>query len=170
MKYLLSDRAKKHVEGHFAQNAKSGSIFRPDYFPTIESLLNFMVDIEPIREIIQSEYSVAHLYEIDALDYVGWEGIGKMSDYPKANVQEENRNVYKIRFIEIAELPTTKFVNIVFNYGLNGMIDMELITVFPGMYAPAFPSATMLKDDFLIASEFWNAHILLKKGQRKNIR
>ena len=53
MKYLISDRAKKYVEGHFAQNAKSGSIFRPDYFPTIESLLNFMVDIEPIREIIQ---------------------------------------------------------------------------------------------------------------------
>ena len=167
MKYLLSDRAKKHVEGHFAQNAKSGSIFRPDYFPTIESLLNFMVDIEPIREIIQSEYSVAHLYEIDALDYVGWEGIGKMSDYPKANVQEENRNGYMTRFIEIPELPTTKFVNVVFKQCLNGM---ELITVFPGIYAPAFPNASMSMDDLQIASEFWNAHILLKKGQRKNIR
>lgn len=33
-----------------------------------------MVDIEPIREIIQSEYSVTHLFEIDALEYVGWEG------------------------------------------------------------------------------------------------
>ena len=170
MKYLLTDRAKKHVEGHFAQNAKSGSIFRPDYFPTIESLLIYLLDIEPIREIIQSEYSVAHLYEIDALEYVGWEGVGKMSDYPKVKVQEENRNGHMTRFIEIAELPTTKFVNIVFNYGLNGMIDMELITVFPGMYAPAFPNATMLKDDFLIASEFWNEHILLKKDQRKNIR
>ena len=167
MKYLLSDRAKKHVEGHFAQNAKSGSIFRPDYFPTIESLLNFMVDIEPIREIIQSEYSVAHLYEIDALEYVGWEGVGKLSDYPKVEVQEENRNGYMTRFIEIEELPQTKLVNVVFKHCLIGM---ELITVFPGMYAPAFPNATMLKDDFLIASEFWNAHILLKKGQRKNIR
>ena len=167
MKYLLSDRAKKHVEGHFAQNAKSGSIFRPDYFPTIESLLNFMVDIEPIREIIQSEYSVAHLYKIDALEYVGWEGVGKLSDYPKVEVQEENRNGYMTRFIEIEELPQTKLVNVVFKHCLNGM---ELITVFPGIYAPAFPNATMLKDDFLIASEFWNAHILLKKGQRKNIR
>lgn len=170
MKYLLSDLAKKHVEGHFAQNAKSGSIFRPDYFPTIESLLIYILDFEPIREIIQSEYSVAHLYEINAIEYVGWEGVGKMSDYPKVKVQEENRNGHMTRFIEIAELPTTKFVNIVFNYGLNGMIDMELITVFPGMYAPAFPNATMLKDDFLIASEFWNEHILLKKDQRKNIR
>ena len=170
MKYLLTDRAKKHVEGHFAQNAKSGSIFRPDYFPTIESLLIYILDLEPIRKIIQSEYSVAHLYEINAIEYVGWEGVGKMSDYPKVKVQEENRNGHMTRFIEIAELPTTKFVNIVFNYGLNGMIDMELITVFPGMYAPAFPNATMLNDDFLIASEFWNEHILLKKDQRKNIR
>lgn len=160
MKYLLSDRAKKHVEGHFAQNAKSGSIFRPDFFPTIESLLNFMVDIEPIREIIQSEYSVAHLYKIDALEYVGWEGVGKLSDYPKVEVQEENRNGYMIRFIETAELPTTKFVNVVFKQCLNGM---ELITVFPGMYAPAFPNASMSKDDFQIASEFWDEHILLKK-------
>lgn len=160
MKYLLSDRAKKHVEGHFAQNAKSGSIFRPDYFPAVESLLNFMVDIEPIREIIQSEYSVAHLYEIDALEYVGWEGVGELSDYPKVKVQEENRNGYMTRFIEIAELPTTKFINVVFKQCLNGM---ELITVFPGMYAPAFPCNSMSKDDFQIASEFWEEHILLKK-------
>ena len=160
MKYLLSDRAKKHVEGHFAQNAKSGSIFRPDYFPTIESLLNFMVDIEPIREIIQSEYSVAHLYEIDGLEYVGWEGVGKLLDYPKLKVQEENRNGYMTRFIEIPELPTTKLFNVVFKHCLNGM---ELVTVFPGMYAPAFPNASMSKDDFQIASEFWDEHILLKK-------
>ena len=167
MKYLLTDRAQKHVEGHFAQNAKSGSIFRPDYFPAIESLLNFMVDIEPIREIIQSEYRVAHLYEIDALEYVGWEGVGELSDYPKVKVQEENRNGYMTRFVEIAELPTTKFVNVVFKQCLNGM---ELITVFPGMYAPAFPSNSMPKDDFQIASEFWEEHILLKKRLGLNSR
>ena len=160
MKYLLSDRAKKHVEGHFAQNAKSGSIFRPDYFPTIESLLNFMVDIEPIREIVQSENSVAHLYEIDALEYVGWEGVGKLSNYPKVKVQEENRNGYMTRFIETAELPTTKLVNVVLKHCLDGM---ELITVFPGIYAPAFPNASMSMDDLQIASEFWDEHILLKK-------
>ena len=162
MKYLLTDRAKKHVEGHFAQNAKSGSVFRPDYFPTIESLLNFMIDIEPIREIIQLEYSVAHLYEINALEYVGWDGVGKMSDYLKAKVQEENRNGYITRFIEIAELPQTKLVNVVSKHCLNGM---ELITVFPGNYAPAFPNTSMSKDDFLIASEFWDEHILLKRNQ-----
>ena len=167
MKYLLTDRAKKHVEGHFAQNAKSGSIFRPDYFPTIESLLIYILELEPIREIIQSEYSVAHLYEIDALEYVGWKGIGKMSDYPKAKVQEENRNGYMTRFMEVEDLPQTKFVNIVFKYGLNGM---ELITVFPGNYAPAFPNTSMSKEDFQIALEFWDEHILLKKNQRKNIQ
>ena len=160
MKYLLSYRAKKHVEGHFAQNAKSGSIFRPDYFPTIESLLIYILDLEPIREIIQSEYSVVHLYQINALEYVGWEGVGKLSDYPKVEVQEENRNGYMTRFMEIEELPQTKFVNVVFKQCLNGM---ELITVFPGMYAPAFPNASMSMDDLQIASEFWDEHILLKK-------
>jgi len=167
VKYLLTDRAKKHVEGHFAQNAKSGSIFRPDYFPTIESLLMYMLGLEPIREISQSEYSVAHLYQINALEYVGWEGVGKMSDYPKAKVQEENRHGFMTRFMELEELPQTKLVNVVFKHCLNGM---DLITVFPGIYAPAFPSNSMSKDDFQIASEFWNEHILLKKGQRKNIR
>ena len=160
MKYLLTDRAKKHVEGHFAQNAKSGSIFRPDYFPTIESLLMYMLGLEPIREIFQSEYSVAHLYQINALEYVGWEGVGKMSDYPKAIVQEENRNGFMTRFIEIDDLPQTKLVNVVSKHCLNGM---ELITIFPGMYAPAFPSNSMTKDDFQIASEFWDENILLKK-------
>jgi hypothetical protein len=160
VKYLLSNRTKKHVEGHFAQNAKSGSIFRPDCFPNIESLLIYILDLEPIREIIQSEYSVVHLYQINALEYVGWEGIGKMSDYPKAKVQEENRNGCMTRFIEIVELPTTKFVNVVFKQCLNGM---ELITVFPGMYAPAFPNASMSMDDLQIALEFWDEHILLKK-------
>ncbi len=160
MKYLLTDRAKKHVEGHFAQNAKSGSIFRPDYFPAVESLLNYILDLEPIREIIQSEYSVAHLYKINALEYVGWEGVGKMSDYPKVKVQEENRNGSMTRFMEVEDLPQTKLVNVVFKHCLNGM---ELITVFPGTYAPAFPNASMSKDDFQIASEFWDEHILLKK-------
>jgi len=160
VKYLLTDRAKKHVEGHFAQNAKSGSIFRPDYFPTIESLLMYMLGLEPIREIFQSEYSVAHLYQINALEYVGWEGVGKMSDYPKAIVQEENRNGFMTRFIEIDDLPQTKLVNVVSKHCLNGM---ELITIFPGMYAPAFPSNSMTKDDFQIASEFWDENILLKK-------
>ena len=160
MKYLLTDRAKKHVEGHFAQNAKSGSIFRPDYFPTIESLLMYMFGLEPIREISQSEYSVAHLYQINALEYVGWEGVGKMSDYPKAIVQEENRNGFMTRFMELEELPQTKLVNVVFKHCLNGM---DLITVFPGTYAPAFPDASMSKDNLQIALEFWDEHILLKK-------
>jgi len=160
VKYLLTDRAKKHVEGHFAQNAKSGSIFRPDYFPTIESLLMYMLGLEPIREISQSEYSVAHLYQINALEYVGWEGVGKMSDYPKAIVQEENRNGFMTRFMELEELPQTKLVNVVFKHCLNGM---DLITVFPGTYAPAFPNASMSKDDLQIALEFWDEHILLKK-------
>ncbi len=160
MKYLLTDRAKKHVEGHFAQNAKSGSIFRPDYFPTIESLLIYILDLEPIREIIQSEYSIAHLYEINAIEYLGWEGVGKMSDYPNVKVQEENRNGFMTRFMEIEELPQTKLVNVVFKHCLNGM---ELITVFPGTYAPAFPNASMSKDDLQIALEFWDEHILIKK-------
>jgi hypothetical protein len=160
VKYLLTDRANKHVEGHFAQNAKSGSIFRPDYFPTIESLLMYMLGLEPILEIIQSEYSVEHLYQINALEYVGWEGVGKMSDYPKAIVQEENRNGFMTRFMELEELPQTKLVNVVFKHCLNGM---ELITVFPGTDAPAFPNASMSKDDLQIALEFWDEHILLKK-------
>jgi hypothetical protein len=160
VKYLLTDRAKKHVEGHFAQNAKSGSIFRPDYFPTIESLLIYILDLEPIREIIQSEYSIAHLYEINAIEYLGWEGVGKMSDYPNVKVQEENRNGFMTRFMEIEELPQTKLVNVVFKHCLNGM---ELITVFPGTYAPAFPNASMSKDDLQIALEFWDEHILIKK-------
>jgi hypothetical protein len=45
---------------------------------------------------------------------------------------------------------------------------MELITVFPGMYAPAFPSNSMSKDDLQIASEFWDEHILLKKESGLN--
>ncbi len=160
MKYLLTDRAKKHVEGHFAQNAKSGSIFRPDYFPTIESLLIYILDLEPIREIIQSEYSIAHLYEINAIEYLGWEGVGKMSDYPNVKVQEENRNGFMTRFMEIEELPQTGLINVVFKQCFNVM---ELITVFPGTYAPAFPNASMSKDDLQIALEFWDEHILIKK-------
>lgn len=160
MKYILSDRAKKHVEVHFAQNAKSGSVFRPDYFPTIESLLNFIVDIVPIREIVQSEYSFAHIYEIEEFEFVGWKGLGKLADYPKFEVREENRNGYMTRFIEIAELPKTNCVCVIYKHCLNGL---DLITVFPGIYAPDFPSNSMSKDDFQIASGFWLEHILLKK-------
>lgn len=160
MKYLLTNRAKKHVEGHFNQSNVAGSIFRPDYFPAVESVLNFLVDIEPICEIMQSGDSIVHCYKIDVLEYVGWGGVGKMTDFPEAKVQEENRNGYMTRFIEIGELPATKYVNIVFKHGLNCM---EMITIFPGMYAPAFPKASMSKDDFLIASKFWDEHILLKK-------
>jgi hypothetical protein len=62
--------------------------------------------------------------------------------------------------MELEELPQTKLVNVVFKHCLNGM---DLITVFPGTYAPAFPDASMSKDNLQIALEFWDEHILLKK-------
>jgi len=139
---------------------KSGSIFNPVYFPSIESLLNILLDMEPINEIIQSECMATHIYKIAAFEYVGWDGIGKFSDYPSVKVKVENRNGFMTRFIETSEFPQTKLVNIVFKYCLDGM---ELITAFPGTYAPAFPHNSMSKEDFQIASEFWNEHGLLRK-------
>ncbi len=160
MKYLISQSRKKHVSGHFGATESAGSRFRFDLFPTVDSVIEFLLDRQPINIIIQSNNTEAHEYLIDEQSYVGWLGLGLISNYKSEQIQKEIRNGYDTKFIEVGSLPTTNFITVI----CSAMEDIyfPIITVFPGRYAPAMPNDRMAMDDFNNSSAFWELHILLK--------
>ena len=160
MKYLISQSRKKHVSGHFGATESAGSRFRFDLFPTVESVIEFLLDRQPINIIIQNNNTEAHEFLIDEQSSIGWLGLGLISDYKSELIQTEIRNGCETKFIEVGSLPTTNFITVI----CSAMEDIyfPIITVFPGRYAPAMPNDRMSIHDFESAAAFWDLHILLK--------
>lgn len=164
MKYKLSPSARSHLLKHFDQSGQSGSHFNTALFPHQEALLTSLETMVPHRVISQSYGREAHVYMIPGTIPSGWLGIGKREDYPDSAVLEEPRNGFPTEFIYVNFLPETFLVTVIADCSGVDDLGMEwnLITAFPGDYAPAFPHQGMSKDDFNHAKLFWQEHILLK--------
>ncbi len=160
LKYLISQSRKKHVSRHFGATESAGSRFRFDLFPTVDSVIEFLLDRQPINIIIQSNNTEANEFLIDEQSYIGWLGLGLISDYKSELIQTELRNGCETKFIEVGSLPKTNYITVVYKVENN---KKKLITVFPGPYAPAFPHKKMTDEEYGNATQFWKDHILLKK-------
>jgi hypothetical protein len=160
MKYVIGDNAIKHTMSHFDESNSVGSCFRKDCFPSLDSLMETIYNIEPIGHYKGSLNRASNVYFILNLEFVGWIGLGKKQDYPNHIIKHQLRNGFSTQYLEVEDLPKTSFVTVVYQKLNEGN---QLITTFPGPYAPAFPHTQMALDEFEFASEFWNDHILLKR-------
>ena len=160
MKYSITKIEKNHVNRHFGESQSAGSRFRCDLFPTVESVFDLLLHRQPINIILQNNNTEAHEFLIEDNSYIGWLGLGLLSEFESALIQKEMRNGYETKFIEVDSLPTTNFITVISSPIENTYF--QIITLFPGQYAPAFPNDRMSIDDFRNASEFWDTHILLK--------
>jgi hypothetical protein len=159
MFYSVSEAAIAHLKVHFVPSEKSGSKFNLDVFPDVDSLLSVLSTMVPIRIVKQSNYREAHEYYFPELAFTGFYGVGLRKDYPNAEVLTETRNGFSVSYIELHTLPKTQFVTVVAELK-DG--DYCLVTIFPGMYAPAFPYSAMSDDEKQEAEAFWKDYILLK--------
>lgn len=159
MKYRIGDVARAHLNMHFAKDAGAGSRFNEHVLPNIEALLDLLETRDPIEVIKQSGGREAHVYYLSDAEACGWLGIGVRADYPKSLISQEWRNGFLTDFIQLDMLPPTKHVTVVCSTEKK---PYELVTAFPGEYAPAFPHLGMTRDEEEKASMFWEKHILLK--------
>ena len=161
MRYFIADKAKNHIAGHFDPKNAVGSSFRLDIFPTVETLLSTIEKYQPINTITSSNNRTSDVYLLSDIDFIGWFGVGLRSQFMNHSVNRLVRNGFTTEFIEISDLPVTNYLTIVYEYDQG---KKNIITLFPGNYAPAFPHKKMTTDEFEFATQFWEAHILLKKS------
>ena len=68
----------------------------------------------------------------------------------------EKRNHYEVKVIRKNKRNATKQLNVVFRKNSN-----EIITMFPGIYAPPLPSEVMNIEELLRATEFWENYVFI---------
>ena len=88
--------------------------------------------------------------------------LNKLSDQQQATKYKVNRNNYEVWTCEVDELPTTNLLTII---ALNQENTLQIVTLFPGEYAPAFPQG--LGDEEEKKRVFWEGHCLMN---RKSIK
>jgi hypothetical protein len=88
--------------------------------------------------------------------------LNKLSDQQQAAKYKVNRSNYEVWTCEVKELPTTNLLTII---ALNQKNTFQIVTLFPGDYAPAFPQG--LGDEEEKKRVFWEGHCLMN---RKSIK
>jgi hypothetical protein len=161
MKYVIDKNTKKHISGHFDEKNSLGSCFRVDHFPNVDILLATLEKYQPVDQIEGSDNRISDVYLLSDFEFIGWYGIGLKINFPGSSIQFQSRNGFSTEFIETAHLPKTKYVTVVYKEQ-NG--NNNIITLFPGPYAPAFPHIKMKAEEFNYATQYWSDHILLKKA------
>ena len=160
MVYTLTIERREHLLTHFGKSNQAGSLFNEKIFPDPDALLFYLSPIAPSQIVQQSNGRVAHVYELPESVVCGWAGIGLHEQFPESVIQEEKRNGFTTSFVTVKEVPPTHVVTLICDK--NGE-PPELITAFPGGYAPAFPFKGMEEGERQSAELFWKRHVLLKR-------
>jgi hypothetical protein len=84
--------------------------------------------------------------------------LNKLSAQQQAAKYKVNRSNYEVWTCEVEELPTTNLLTII---ALNQENTLQIVTLFPGDYAPAFPQG--LGDEEEKKRVFWEGHCLMTK-------
>jgi hypothetical protein len=159
MNFFVTKSRVLHLARHFVGSGVAGSLFDAEIFPSIESLIAYINRHEPFDVMEQSAHSRTYLFRhIEGRD-VGANGIAKKEDIPEENIALEIRDGYHIKIGLVDKLPKTKEFCVV---AIDTNQGRSVITIFPGMYAPPFPSNRMTGDDFLRSQTFWQKFILVK--------
>jgi len=159
MKYLIDPESRGHVAIHFGKQEKAGSCFFASVFQNADELLTTLEKRAPFSVMVQSSGREAHTYDLSDVGYCGTVGLGLKCEFTDRKINIENRNGIDVQFIEVEQLPSTSLVTVIcFKQEEN----YQLITTFPGDYAPAFPHDQMDSDELSWSMAFWDKHILLK--------
>jgi hypothetical protein len=88
--------------------------------------------------------------------------LNKLSAQQQAAKYKLNRNNYEVWTCEVDELPTTNLLTVI---ALNQENTLQIVTLFPGDYAPAFPQGLGAEEEK--KRVFWEGHCLMN---RKSIK
>ena len=134
-----------------------GSKFFSNFCQSPIELYDKITDRVPSKIIHQENGNVVYCYIFE--ENIGYDSIiaiSELNSKERNSIVLENRNQYEVKVIRKNKRNGTKQLNIVFQKKSN-----EIITMFPGIYAPPFPTEWMNKEELLKANEFWEKHLFI---------
>ena len=81
---------------------------------------------------------------------------------PPDSISLQERNGFWVEIGIVEALPETPFFCVVLNPIPAGF---EIVTAFPGRYAPSFPYEGQEPDEYASSLEFWSKYVLLKRRE-----
>ena len=158
MKYILSEAAESHMAIHWANSILPGSTFSSNFCKSLEELNDKLESLLPVDVVHTLEGRIGHVYFFENNQIVGYEGVGRLSDFSVSDVQVLKRRGQIVNFIEVDSLPETSYLTVISFLNSDGYY--ELVTAFPGEYAPPFPVLGEVGTESYL---FWLEHVLLRR-------
>lgn len=156
--YKFSKERLAHLNIHFVDSHDGGSIFYKEVFASPIELLNYINNNNPSDIITQLNGRETHVFNCEHGD-IGNTGIANKKEVDFNSIIKENRNGYMVEMALVSELQVTnKFCVVIEKVG----VDFDIITAFPGPYAPSFPYNGQNESDYQLSEIFWNTHVLLR--------
>ncbi|MFN5911081.1 MAG: hypothetical protein ACK45H_07095 [Bacteroidota bacterium] len=137
-----------------------GSKFDPCQIKKPDDIIGLVDRGKTVFSILQPNGNHAITLEFDF--NIGSEGILSMNELTSSErelVTESMRSGTLLKFVRLPQLRLTNRLTLVTN------INSELVTAFPGRYAPPLPYPEMVQDEKIKANEFWNNHVFIEVTQ-----
>jgi hypothetical protein len=157
--YKLNKERIAHLNIHFTNSKDVGSIFYKDVFASPFELLSYINNNNSSEIIIQLNGRETHVFNCEHLGYVGKTGIASRKEVDINSIIKESRNGFMVEVALVSELQVTNKFCVVIEKVED---DLNIITAFPGPYAPSFPYEGQIKADHQLSEIFWNTHVLLR--------
>jgi hypothetical protein len=155
--YQLSQEAKSHLLSHFNNNMP-GSYFDIEVLPNPESVLSYLSDKTTNQIIVQANGTEVHMYNFDI--EIGFDGIEHLSKINPLDINKFGRNGHVINYGLIKQKLTRTSQLCIVAKKLNQ--SYEVLTMFPGKYAPPTPNVNQSPQFYLECKDFWDKHLLIK--------
>ncbi len=158
MKYCISDHALQHVNKHFNVNGKlDGSKFNLELFSTPSELITFCNSNQPYEMLMQENGREAHIFKlIDSI--VGKCAIDLKQNYSEKSIYLEDIDGYVIQCVKSDILPNTNQFCLIVQPNKE---KYDIITMYPGEYAPPLPNSKFSKEFNEFCIVFWESNVLL---------
>ena len=142
-----------------------GSKFFSPPFSGLYTLVDFIKNEWQYKEIISHENGIlVSRWKWSKTEYpngIGNDGLvslNTLSEIELSKVYKKDRKTFVVNAYPTSQIfPTWELIVI------SKSISMpEILTIYPGTYAPPFPMDTMEKDFFLSCEKFWKLHALIE--------
>ena len=158
-KYRISPKRIEYVKKHFEGSTVAGSYFYSNVFQDSLELMNYINSRIPYQIIQQENQTQVHLFKVQYA--IGTCALSDLNSLKNPDIQLESRNGFSTRFAWVDSLPETNHFCVIVE---GSHSPFEIITLFPGEYAPPFPHANQSEKAHAYSNEFWGKHVLVKKG------
>ena len=158
MKYRISEASLQHVSKHFNENGKlDGSTFNQEVFASPKELIAYCNVNQPFEILRQENGREAHLFKLIDSN-VGKCAIDLKQNYSENSIYLEDKDGYQIQCVKSSSIPdTNQFCLIVHSH--EGKYD--IITMYPGEYAPPLPNSKFTTEFNEYCNDFWKSKVLL---------